>query len=184
MTARASSQALPVQTALQIYVGNNAGQWPAHASYLIINGYLSSSDLLNASHISGSNVPVADTTLNDFDTLTTERQKAVVQAAAAALPKGVVAHRLGDYVFTYHNIPRADMTQPVWLFIRWSNDIPISTIHNQQIVVGLLNGTTKVYSPGQFASELVNQNRLRASLKLPALPHPKDVTHTQPAVGE
>jgi hypothetical protein len=106
------------------------------------------------------------------------------QAAADAMPANVVAHRLGDYVFTYHGIDSTAADPQLWIVIK-SNDPAQNPFNdpNERIAVGLTDGTTTRHSAPRFAAALADQNALRASLGLPPLPIPSQVLHDAPAVA-
>ena len=126
-------------------------------------------------------VPLADTTLNSFIYLPSNRQQQAIDAAAGTVPEGTIAHRLGDFVFTYHGIDLDNADPALWIVIlspdpaqtRFGNTSPFVT-------VGLADGTTRQFS-GDFRSRLAVQNELRAQCNLPPLPDPATVTHERPA---
>ena len=111
--------------------------------------------------------------------MTSEQAK----AAADAMPQNVVAHRLGDFVFTYHGVDSSTGDPSLWIVI--SSADPVANPNpplGENIAVGCLDGSVKTFLPHLFASALADQNALRRSVGLPPLPDPRTVTHDAPAV--
>lgn len=167
------------------------GFGPDHAAQLIESGQVLVSNLIIAdSDTSMKDVPVADTTLDRYGRLTDEERRAATRAAVDALPPDTVAHRLGDFVFTYHGIDFNNLKgrQPpepeLWIVVLWPdpdvNQPPSSTA---QVIVGRADGATTMLPVNSFDIFLQLQNDERAKLGLPPLPHPSKVTHTQPALA-
>ena len=135
-----------------------------------------------------SGVPLDGTTLKKFDSMSPTRQRKTVQAAESALPDGAIAHRLGDFVFTYHGMVLNECDPNLWIVIMSPDPdsavFPASSPFQQTIVVGHADGSVEFIPVGLFAVRLSGQNRLRAKENLPPLPDPKTVTHGKPAVGK
>ncbi len=125
--------------------------------------------------------------LSDLENLSEEEQRAALREAAASLPSGVIAHRFGDFVFTYHGIDMSpsNMDAQLWLLIA-SPDPDTNAVEsfNGVLVVGSAWGTPKSILEARFDEELAEQNRIRALHNLPPLPHPREVRHDKPAVGD
>ena len=180
ITARVPAQSTQMAAALQIYLANNADRWPPHAAELIATNNIAASEFFTGYNADAES-PIGNTTLSQLESLSDEDQQAAVQAAAAALPKKVTAHRVGDFVFTYHGVPRTDVQAPFWIFIFWPENTTITQEINNRINVGLLDGSTTTYKPEEFSQRLKEQNVLRTNAGLPRLVPPQFVTHTQPA---
>ncbi|MEM9083411.1 MAG: hypothetical protein AAGB34_07435 [Planctomycetota bacterium] len=176
------------------YTGNN-NAWPGHASQLLAAQYTvltPRSFLTTSSNHTLSNIPVAQLTLQDFvASHTSTSQNKLDQAtkdAAAALPQNTIAHRLGDYVFTYHDLPTGFLmgnAGDLWTFLVVP-DAPkpssSSYIPTQFIIVGTHDGDIDTFPRSILTQELNDQNTLRAQFSLPPLPPPSTVTHASPAV--
>ncbi len=168
----------------------NQGRGPDHAARLLITGGALTADdfILPVSVTDSTVINVGNLRLSELDFADPGKQGRAVSAAAAALPDDVVAHRLGDMVFTYHGI---DLTNPdpgLWLVIAnpeptANANMPAMMFTNQPTTIGLADGTTRNIVPTSFAADLAAQNQLRATLGLPPLPDPSAVTHAQPAVA-
>jgi hypothetical protein len=167
------------------YAADHRGQGPGHASGLLLDGYLSAEDfVLIASDTTVRDVYVGGVSLARFADLAVDRQAAAVQRAINALRDGVVAHRLGDFVFTYHGVDFAGADPGLWLLICWPDPEanPGNTSWNIAYV-GLVDGTVQGIARGAFAASLAQQNNIRAQAGLPPLPDPRTVTHGQPATA-
>ncbi len=125
-------------------------------------------------------VPVAGTTLDRIEFLPSKDRASVNEAAVAALPPNAVAHRLGDFVFTYHGIDMRSADPDLWTVIYWPDPFCNGFIEPQTVVVGLPGGGSRPIL-GDFAAELAAQNQLRALAGLPPLPDPATVSHGRPA---
>ncbi len=127
-------------------------------------------------------VPVGAVDLEQLAKASPSQQQAMADAVAATLPKNVVAHRLGDFVFPYHgmNLNHADPT--LWTVMMDPID-PDLLATTQAIEVGFADGTTRSIPQASFRQALANQNTLRAKYGLAPLPDPSQVTATQPAGG-
>ncbi len=128
-----------------------------------------------------SDIPLADTSLDQTEQLNPAEMRTTVQKATDALPANVIAHRLGDYVFTYHGIDSSNADGGLWIVV-FSAD-PDSDVSGwgSEYLCGALDGSvTPVYSMG-MPTALTAQNTLRANHGLPPLPDPATVTHGQPA---
>jgi hypothetical protein len=130
-----------------------------------------------------ASVPVADTTLDKFERLPPNRRKIAAQAAAKSLPPNTIAHRMGDFVFTYHGINLNNADPTLWLVVLIPEPGPGGTPSAIRAVVGQADGSSRAII-GSFAGELAAQNSLRKSAGLPALPDLATVTHQAPAVAD
>jgi hypothetical protein len=106
----------------------------------------------------------------------------VREAAAASLPADVVAHRLGDFVFTYHGVDPGATDPALWIVVMspdpaWNE----SRFIEGSLFAGTGGGAVHVIGEGEFDAQLVCQNELRRVRGLPPLPPPWEVTHARPA---
>ncbi|MCK4873605.1 MAG: hypothetical protein KAS72_12860 [Phycisphaerales bacterium] len=161
---------------------NNAGRAPEHALQHADGGSLHF--LTWDSSTTPAAVPVPGGDLATFDDLDESQQAAAAQAAAQALPQGTIAHRVGDYVFTYHGIDFTAANPGLWVVIQspdpGRNARPaIGTA----VYVGCVDGVVLPIQGSRFETALVKQNALRAAAGLAPLPDPHSVTHQAPAVA-
>jgi hypothetical protein len=168
-----------VVTSLHLYADEHNGELPKHAIQLAEHEYLAAVDLVSLESESLEvNTPIGDTNLEQFELLSLSEQQNAAQMAADALPDGVIAHRLGDFVFTYHGIDLDNVDPELWLAI-WSPDPDqiSAPLFYPLIPVGLADGTTRPLPQRRFAELLAEQNNLRSKYDLPPLPDPAKVTH-------
>jgi hypothetical protein len=168
-----------VVTSLHLYADEHNGELPKHAIQLVEHEYLATADLVSLESDSiESNTPIFGRNLGQFEQLSPTAQKWAVQALVSALGANIIAHRLGDFVFTYHGIELKSADPQLWLVI-WSPDphqISTPRVH-PLIPVGLADGRTQALPQRRFAELLAEQNNLRSKYDLPPLPDPAKVTH-------
>jgi hypothetical protein len=180
------------------------GDWPGHALQLVQANDVAAQALVGPDSGRGlDDVPVGPMTLQDFVFLPPQRERNVAEAAARGLPAGVVAHRLGDYVFTYHGVG-VDQDPTLWIAIyapprgtarllpaatdEYGQPIPPSEDPRQMaatpmVAIIQLDGNVVLVPETVLPTLLRQQNQLRRSLNLPPLPDPRDVNDAEPAVG-
>lgn len=156
-----------------------------HAAELVASGELTASELIAPqSQSSGTSVRIGELSLDEFLALEQDQRDAAASAASAALPPKVVAHRVGDVVFTYHGLDADDPRhQSLWAFIVWP-DPEVNHGPPAEATVGLMNGTTMSASAAAFPAMLLQQNTERAAAGLTPLPDPGQVTHKAPGTSE
>ncbi len=100
-----------------------AGAWPAHALALCNEDGLTARAYM-VSGLPRSNLAAAAATAGAstidwqrFDDLSVAERTAQLRALIAALPADVLAHRVGECVFTYHGIPYPPPADELWLFV-------------------------------------------------------------------
>ena len=163
------------------------GAGPGHAARLLLSGLIAPDDVVVPFETGTSlgDVSVGGTTLASWEsTAPTEQMNAAVTAESGQ-PAGVIAHRLGDFVFTYHGIDLGSADQRLWLVVfspapgsvSPRPDLPV------RLVVGLADGSTAESAPASFAEALKAQNDVRAELGLPPLPDLSTITAETPATA-
>ena len=173
-----------VLNAVMDYSRQHAGKGPDHAIQLVTGGQLTEFDLLDSgSATQEQNVPIADTTLYQFAMLPPSRQESIVKAAIKALPAGTVAHRLGDFVFTYHGMDLNTADPKLWVVVNAPDpDVnPSAAMSLPFFAVGLADGSVLTFPMRFFAELLAEQNKLRTANNLPPIPDPRKLTHAKPA---
>jgi hypothetical protein len=162
------------------------GTWPRHALALATDGGLAETDFITGDwQRFDHDVSVGDTTLRELGLMPPGRRAEAIEAIVAGQPGGLVAHRLGDYVFTYHGVPTTPgpFDGAFWLFVQSPDpDLDMAAFGGDSLVVGMLDGSVLTIPNEEFAAELASQNDWRAENGLPPLPDPSTVTHAQPAV--
>jgi hypothetical protein len=159
------------------------GAWPAHAAQLLVDHKIVASDYTAV--MSGTvtaDCLVDTTTLAVWDGISPAAQQGMVDRAAAAMPAGVVAHRVGDFVFTYHGIDPTAPDPDLWLVVEaWD---PV--VGGEQFLIHSLTagGEVQSFPTGALGVNLRRQNALRASLGLAPLPDPSSVLAGQPVAAD
>jgi hypothetical protein len=180
-----------VSTALLSYTAANQGAYPAHAVELVGDSHLIGGDLVSFNSMTTTDdVPIANATLTQYDAARAAAQRALDNQAAAALPKDVVAHRVGDFVFCYHGLtptttfPAGTVPSSPWIVIQWpdpaTNPAPRG---NDIIAIGRADSSTQNIPFANFAGALTAENARRTTIGLPPIPFPQTVTHIAPAAA-
>ena len=184
-------QLLPqsTQTVLAVlvrYAAANGDRGPAHALQLVLDPGLREQDFIDPFTATiPLDVPVGATTLADLAFNGPDARPAAIEQAAAALPDDVVAHRVGDFVFTYHGALLDGRAPRLWLVVLWPDPGSLQVPGFQgSVAVGRADGTVSMIRPEQFVARLKQQNQLRAAQGLPPIPYPPTVTHQSPAVAD
>lgn len=115
-------------------------------------------------------------TLDAFIASDLHGRRVIADAAAAALPPDVLAHRVGDYIFTYHGINPSRSgsvggTDQLWIVVF----VPDPSAANNPtltgaVVVGLVDGSVQGIGLTDWPMAVQRQNALRASFGLALLP--------------
>jgi hypothetical protein len=168
------------------YADDHRGRGPDHAVLLLPGGYLMSGSFVSIeSETYEIEVPVANTTLDQFASLSSGGQEVVARRAVNAMPRGTIAHRFGDFVFTYHGLDLRDTDPGVWVVVMTADpDSNSSPWFGREIWAGRADGTVSAIHCDDLPQALEQQNRLRKRLGLPPLPDPTTITHTKPAVRD
>lgn len=185
-TGQAGAGVGSMAMAWRIEMASPSIRTPLHAAQFLDSGFVQPSSFLTAgTTLTLADVPVGSLTLADFSDTSGARladaQRAALAEAAASLPANIIAHRVGDMVFTYHGINPATAAQELWVVI--ASPLPANTIGLPAIVVGKVGGGTESFTSDAFPAALASQNALRARFGLAPLPGPEKVTHDQPAVA-
>ena len=166
-------------TQLNVHAATSGGKGPTHAIEAFANSPYSLIWMTMDRTTPGEGAPLGETNTQKFPELTAGEQQDVIDALVESMPADAVAHRIGDLVFVYHGIDFNSPSAKLWLVVQW----PDSDTPPEDVVVGLADSSTPTIAIEDFDAELAAQNTLRASLGLPALPHPKEVINDQPATA-
>ncbi len=180
-----SQQAATISTAILAHAGANAGAGPVHMSDLLFTPALKPEDLLSGQQyrtdarasIGGVNFATAGPTLDP---------KTIAGIRASVRSSGpIIAHRLGDVVFTYHGI---DLTAPadpgLWMFVitteasRFAVAAPSNSgvPARPNLAIACADGSVAEIPDSAFRSALDAQNELRVSKGLLPLKDPRNMT--------
>lgn len=175
----AEAQTEAMQSALAEWAQRHNDRYPKHALILAVDEYVSALDFTAVgTPTDARNVQIdSTTTLRKFATLSTSGQAAILDRIIRAMPRDVVAHRIGDYVLTYHGIEAVENPAGLWVVIR---HVPTTPRSSYAVYVATADGQIQSYSQREFLSRLQQQNALRARRNLPPLPHPDLLTLDEP----
>ena len=171
--------------ALLGYAAQNGGRGPKHAITLAADGAVNATHFVAwNSYTSPQSTPFGNTTPILFEQMSPEARADAAQAAAGALPEGTIAHRLGDFVFTYHGIDFSSADPNLWVVI-WLPDPPQNPplAIDDTIVIGQAGGDAERVGIKEFAERESKQNLLRKEAGLPRLTSVFAVTHGKPMVS-
>jgi len=174
-----SQQSYEMQQVIGALIGHHAqfGAMPKHALELVANHDLMASDLIMLdSKTSTADIPVDSSTLAAFERLSVVERQQTVDAAIAGLPSDAIAHRLGDFVFTYHGVT-LNADGRLWLVAMCADPAVNPGAGSGDLVVGLADGSVMEFPAGEVERALLLQNATRTVFGLPLLPDPRGIGH-------
>ncbi|MFG0285397.1 MAG: YIP1 family protein [Phycisphaerales bacterium JB039] len=156
----------------------DVGAWPDHAARLLDDG-LAADDFAGAiSPTNPADITAAGEPLTQLQQLPRAARSAAIDAIVEQLPPDLVAHRVGDFVFTYHGIAPEGADGRLWLVIESPPSNPL--LPPAQILVGQADGGAASYPTADFPGALERQNTIRAAHDLAPLWHPDYVQEERP----
>lgn len=176
--------------AIMTYAEAHDYHGPGHALVLVAAGLVDSDDFMTMSSATVvADIPVGAGDLNDFAQLSASEMMQAAVDAGATLPPGVIAHRVGDFVFTYHGATLNECPAGLWLVVQAddpdasASPAAAGNARFARISAGCADGSVRQFTRSALAAELAQQNSLRVQAGLPPLPDPFTVTHDMPAVA-
>ncbi len=131
-----------------------------------------------------ADIPVGDGTLQDFINSSRNSQFGEIKDAIDAMPSNVVAHRFGDFVFTYHGAALNSWDSQLWVVVMLPDpDVNSMPNPSDPIYIATADYNVTQTTFGQLPAQIQQQNQHRATLSLPPLPDLTTVTHDNPAVA-
>jgi len=135
------------------------------------------------SQTADTDIPVLNETLKDFTAAAPSQQFSAMAKMIDNMPKGVVAHRFGDFVFTYHGGKLSNRDR-LWVVVM----LPDPSVNptpdpSDPIYIAAANYQLTEVTFGELPELLKKQNQHRATLGLPPLPDLTTVTHDNPATA-
>jgi predicted RNA-binding Zn-ribbon protein involved in translation (DUF1610 family) len=129
-----------------------------------------------------SEVPLGTATLEEFIDMDSRSRFSILAELLANLPQDIVAHRLGDYVFTYHGGQVNSHDPSFWHFIMLPDpdQNEIASWSDVEVLAG--DGSIQRMTYRQLLEMIPAQNSYRQGIGLQPLPNPATVTHSAPAV--
>ncbi len=171
--------------ALRTWATDHNGNLPGHALALYQDGNVSEDDFISVDSITiTEDVPLGDVDLDTFAFSSPAEQSKVIDAMLAAQPDDVIAHRVGDFVFTYHGIDPETANPNLWLVVLIHDPDRDTDFYAQTVYyAGTASGFMHQFNADQLQSRIAIQNDYRADAGLPPLPDDLDsITHDTPAV--
>jgi len=183
-TTTPTMQTQTITTAVISHANQNAGAGPQHAVMIVNAPNVQGADFIGSNpNNSEQTVPVGSTNLWFYEmTATADQQKRIESALIQSMQANPVAHRLGDFVLTYHGIDLTKANPQLWVVIRWPD--PATGGFTGGVQVGQADGKVITINQASFAGQLQTQNQLRAQSGLPPLPAPSTVWHIQGALSD
>lgn len=191
----AAAEAKTIHAAIMSHAAANNGAAPAHALELVASGRLTAANfaMWQTGHDEANvNLATAGMTLDQYQYLPTNRMNMAAQAASAAQPVNIIAHRVGDVVFTYHGIADLRSADPnLWVAVVSSDPDQAGVAPTPAVGRGSsgiqpllpiavdVSGSTYIVVPGA----LQTQNAIRANSGLPPLPDPATIRNNAPAIS-
>jgi hypothetical protein len=188
------SEASMISTGLRAYAANHNGLGPTHGIELVAGNQLPAAAfaIWQVGHDEANiTLPGAGITLSAYQFLPTNRSRITANTIVAAQPANVIAHRVGDVVFTHHGMNLNSPSPGLWIAVICPDpDQPTSPgvrvgggVFSAIAPVAIMaDGSFSVISPN-LASAMPAQNALRASLGLPPLPDLATVRNGTPAIN-
>jgi hypothetical protein len=186
-----SQQTFGLNNSLLQYSWQHSRSGPEHAIELVlVGGFGSWQGMPGApfcqvgTKTTSRDVPIGDATLQDFLTMSMSNKLGATKTLLESLPKGIIAHRVGDFVFTYHGASLGGNDPNLWVVIMVPDPGVNGTPAPQDAVhIGTDSYTVTQITYGELAKSLQEQNAYRQTIGLAPLPDPTTVTHEQPAVA-
>jgi hypothetical protein len=194
MTVSATTTGQNMRDDLVTLAQANGGVYPKFGLVLLDVGYVTLDEfIMDISFTSVGTVKFGEQSLFDLRSMPSDQLQARTQQIADAMPDDVVAHRIGDVVFTYHGMAFDPTEGALWIMVLAPpRDTPAGTVtfspdFADQVTVVVADGSTTTLPLDAFAAALEAQNALRLARDLPALPDPLSITLDEPvarATGE
>lgn len=151
--------------------------WPDHAVRLLDQGLTAGDFAGSLSPTTVRDVTAGGVLVSALEGMAPAERAAAIDEIAAALREDVVAHRVGDFVFTYHGM--AERPDPrLWVAIE--SPPPSQVWSPAEIRVGAATGAVRSFPAEDFPAALDEQNELRTKHGLTPIWHPDRIDDEQP----
>lgn len=181
------------------YASTHEGHAPNHAlQHTMDPSHNSTYFTTSLGNTDAIHIPVyGGTNLADYFDLDIGEQQIIVDTVLSQMPANVIAHRLGDFVFTYHGMDFDEVDPGLWVVIcsldpdQNSSASIVSNLQSQSpspvlsiVYVATVDCTLLQIPVEEFDESLSAQNVLRAGYGLAPLPDPATIFHSQPALAD
>jgi hypothetical protein len=172
------TQVSSITSMLVIHAGRTQGAGPDHVMELVHDGLLDAGEFIAIDTATlYTEMKVGAVAIEDYDSMGGIEQREAIDAAIEALGEDVIAHRQGDYVFTYHGIDFDTMDPGLWVVISSPDPDSPGSRAPLEYWVGRVDNAVELIPAGNFVGRLQAQNDLRAQEGLPPLPSPERVRY-------
>ena len=179
-TAYSEQRANIVVGAMLTYAQEHAGQGPSHAFELIAAEYVEAEDLVTPIYgvnATAGGVKVGVVSPLQFSLMSEVEQEVATYAAIDTLPRGVTAHRLGDFVFVHHGIDFNTCDARLWIIVQSSDPAsPATQLPDAKVLIGYCDGTVESVDDLDFSAALKQQNKVRGKFGLSPLSDPRPLS--------
>lgn len=175
--AAAETDAIQAITSALIHRTRRDSAWPDHSARLLEDDLGAAAFVGRLSPTSARDVTAGGVAIADLAEAPPAERRESIDAIAAGLPEDVVAHRVGDFVFTWHGMG----TEPdpgLWVVIE--SPAPSAVWSPSRVAVGTAAGTVRSFAAAGFPAALDEQNELRAEHGLAPLWHPDTIADERP----
>ncbi len=159
---------------------------PGHAIELTVNSYpLPPGRFCDVgTRTSTAGVPVGDGTLDDFSKASRTDQLITIGSVLRAMPDRVSAHRLGDFVFTYHGAALRTNDPQLWTVVMLPDpDANGPPSPADPVWIGTAGYNVFETTIEELPGLLREQDLHRATLGLPPVADLTEVTHARPLIA-
>jgi predicted RNA-binding Zn-ribbon protein involved in translation (DUF1610 family) len=186
-------EASAVHNGLIAHALSNNQQGPAHALKLLADGNVQtygwrtgSAFCHPATLTTPDDVPVGDGTLKALQMMDQLTRQQKLDPILEDLPEGIIAHRLGDFVFTYHGAVFDGRDADFWVLVMLPDpEINGTPAPDDSVLIGTGEYLSDLWEIpySSLVEALKEQNEYRATIGLPPLPDLLTVTHGEPALA-
>lgn len=170
-----ASSAQAIASSLKSYAVMHGGALPAHCVELVKTSLLHPQVLYP--NLNTQRELIGGLDLHGFFSLMPEGRDAAAKAIVDSMPPDVIAHRVGDVVFTYHGMDVKTGDPGLWIAVMlpWRPQAKLGAVH--------LDGTFTDLTAAAFDAALREQNDLRGAAGLSPLPDVRQVLSDTPATA-
>ncbi len=174
------------------YSWSTDGHGPHHSIELCLTGAqlgswdVNSEDLFSQFGTSTrmTTIPVGDISLAEFLKLPVGQRLTIAGQLLDQIPSELVAHRFGDFIFTYHGASPSDDDPNLWMVVMLPDpDVNGRPAPARAVLLGTGDMAVEKIAFRELAERMKKQNEYRAAMDLPPLPDLTTVTHGKPAVA-
>jgi len=182
--ARTTTAAVKVNGNLTNFLAANNGEYPLFGLETIDGDFTQLSKFTTEDSATEPDVVmIGDDSLVDLMQLPQGRLAEHLRRIGEAMPDDVIAHRVGDFVFTYHGMSTPPACGSLWtLVLLPDGEMFLNGVQQANIRTVNADGMIETYTSTNIGAALQAQNKLRELYGLPELPDLKSITLDAPVV--